>query len=142
MPCVSSTMLTTDSAHSTSPQAARTRSMTCLTVYLGRSPAISMLESRIRPTGLIPRRRIARLAVADDLFKVGGEAGIHDRLVAQFFGVLLGQSDGLRQQAPARFDCLAQHDGGLGILFDDDLLAQVGAGQQTADVADRFGFQI
>ena len=45
--------------------------------------------------GSVPCRRVAGLAVADDLFQIGGEAGVHHRLVAQLFGARLGQRDGL-----------------------------------------------
>ncbi len=58
-----------------------------------RSLAIRMLVSK--PKGSVPCRSVARLAVADDLFHISGELGIHHRLIAQLFRSGLGQSDGV-----------------------------------------------
>src|SRR5579863_3809221 len=123
MPCVSSMMLMAERALSVSPWAARTRWITCLTVSRRRSPAMRMLESRISPKASVPCRRIARLAVADDLFQIGGELRVHHRLEAHLFRMGFGKCDGFREQASARLDGHAQHHGGRSFFLDDDLRA-------------------
>ena len=82
---VSSTALTAESATSVSPCAPRTLRRISSTPSPRRSLSIRMLVSRIRPKVSVPCRRIAGLAVADDLFQIGGESGVHHRLVAQLF---------------------------------------------------------
>ncbi len=54
---------------------------------------VRMLVSRIRPRVSVPCRDLPRLTVADDLFRIGGESGVHDRLVAHFLGARLGHRD-------------------------------------------------
>jgi len=53
----------------------------------------------------------------------------------------LGESDGLRQPASAGFSGLAHHDGRRRFLFNDDLHSEVGASEQTGEVANRFVFR-
>ena len=84
-----------------------------------RSLAIRMLVSRIKPKASVPCRRIAWLAVADDLFHVGGELGVHHRLIAQLSGVGFGERDGLRQEASWPCGDDRQLDGGRGVVDDD-----------------------
>ncbi len=48
------------------------------------------------------RRRIAGLAIADNLFQIGGEPRIHYRLEAHLFRMGFSQSQRLRQQPSAR----------------------------------------
>ena len=87
-------MLTEESATSVSPQATCTRWNIYLTVSPRRSLAIRMVVSRIRPNRSFPFCPVARSTIADALLNIGSEISIHHGLVAEFFGMRLGERDG------------------------------------------------
>src|SRR5579862_1385707 len=126
-----------DNATSISPCASRTLRKISSMPSPRRSLWIRMLVSRIRPKVSAPCRRIARLAVADDLFQISGEPCIHHGLVAQFLRARLGQHNRLGDGA-VRWLRRAENRCWMCVALDDNLRACSHAGQQSGEVAGGF----
>ena len=85
------------------------------------------VESDIKPTESVPRRRVPRLAVADYLLHVGGEVRVEHRSLAGLFFMFLSQRNAVGNSRANRNSATDQGHG-RGAVFNDDLRTRAHVG--------------
>src|SRR5271165_6559258 len=77
----------------------------------------------------------------DNLFKIGGELGVHHWRIAQVFGVSFRQRNRLRQQSPAAILRRFHHGNGTRVMLNDNLRTFAHAFQHRSEIPGRFGIR-